>query len=157
MAGPQKPRLTLILPALLRVAVLGAIALVLGIVFDAKLGLWFAVISLGVLLALHMAYLSLLASPLEPLETLVRDLRERFDGVVLLNDGFGDVTTLDSVEKLLGTGLADAVVVGRPFLANPDLDERWRKGADLNEPDQETFYGGGAEGYTDYPTLDEAS
>ena len=107
--------------------------------------------------SLGLAYLSLLASPLEPLETLVRDLRERFDGVVLLNDGFGDVTTLDSVEKLLETGLADAVVVGRPFLANPDLDERWRRGADLNEPDQETFYGGGAEGYTDYPTLDEAS
>lgn len=107
--------------------------------------------------SLGLAYLSLLASPLEPLETLVRDLRERFDGVVLLNDGFGDVTTLDSVEKLLATGLADAVVVGRPFLANPDLDERWRKGAELNEPDQETFYGGGAEGYTDYPTLDEAS
>ena len=87
----------------------------------------------------------------------MRDLRERFDGVVLLNDGFGDVTTLDSVEKLLETGLADAVVVGRPFLANPDLDERWRLGAELNEPDQATFYGGGAEGYTDYPTLDQAS
>ena len=106
---------------------------------------------------LGLAYLSLLASPLEPLESLVRDLRERFDGVVLLNDGFGDLTTLDSVEKLLGTGLADAVVVGRQFLANPDLVERWRKGADLNEPDPSTFYGGGAEGYTDYPTLEEAS
>lgn len=106
---------------------------------------------------LGLAYLSLLASPLEPREALVRDLRERFGGVVLLNDGFGDVTTLGSVEQLLETGLADAVVVGRPFLANPDLDERWRQGADLNEPDQATFYGGGAEGYTDYPTLPQAS
>ncbi len=106
---------------------------------------------------LGLAYLSLLASPLEPREALVRDLRERFGGVVLLNDGFGDVTTLGSVERLLETGLADAVVVGRPFLANPDLDERWRQGADLNEPDQATFYGGGAEGYTDYPTLQQAS
>ena len=106
---------------------------------------------------LGLAYLSLLASPLEPREALVRDLRERFDGVVLLNDGFGDVTTLDSVEQLLGTGLADAVVVGRQFLANPDLAERWRKGAELNEPDQATFYGGGAEGYTDYPSLEQAS
>ena len=87
---------------------------------------------------LGLAYLSLLASPLEPLESLVRDLRERFDGVLFLNDGFGDLTTLDSVEKLLGTGLADAVVVGRQFLANPDLVERWRKGADLNEPDPST-------------------
>ncbi len=106
---------------------------------------------------LGLAYLSLLASPMEPLETLVRDLRGRFDGVVFLNDGFGDVTTLGSVEELLGTGLADAVVVGRQFLANPDLDERWRQGAELNEPDQATFYGGGAEGYTDYPTLEQAS
>ena len=106
---------------------------------------------------LGLAYLSLLASPLEPLETLVRDLRERFDGVVLLNDGFGDVTTLDSVEKLLETGLADAVVVGRPFLANPDLADRWRAGSELNAPNPDTFYGGGAEGYTDYPTIEQAS
>jgi len=106
---------------------------------------------------LGLAYLSLLASPLEPLHDLVVDLRQRFGGSVLLNDGFGDVTSLESVEKLLETGLADAVVVGRPFLANPDLAERWKKGAELNEPDQDTFYGGGAEGYTDYPTLDQAS
>jgi 2,4-dienoyl-CoA reductase-like NADH-dependent reductase (Old Yellow Enzyme family) len=106
---------------------------------------------------LGIAYLSLLASPLEPLEALVRDLRERFGGPVMLNDGFGDVTTLDSVEELLATGLADLVVVGRPFLANPDLPQRWRAGADLNEPDPSTFYGGGAEGYTDYPTLEQAS
>lgn len=106
---------------------------------------------------LGLAYLSLLASPLEPLESLVRDLRERFDGVVFLNDGFGDLTTLESVEQLLDTGLADAVVVGRQFLANPDLAERWRMGAELNAPNPDTFYGGGAEGYTDYPTLEQAS
>ena len=73
---------------------------------------------------------------------------------MLLNDGFGEVTSLESVEQLLETGLADAVVVGRPFLANPDLPERWRRGTELNAPDPDTFYGGGAEGYTDYPTLD---
>ena len=106
---------------------------------------------------LGIAYLSLLASPLDPLRSLVTDLRERFDGSVLLNDGFGDVTSLESVEALLETGLADAVVVGRPFLANPDLPQRWRQGADLNEPDADTFYGGGAKGYTDYPTLSQAS
>jgi N-ethylmaleimide reductase len=106
---------------------------------------------------LGIAYLSILASPLEPLRPLVADLRERFGGPVLLNDGFGEITTLDTVEELLATGLADAVVVGRPFIANPDLAQRWRQGAELNEPDQSTFYGGGAEGYTDYPTLEEAS
>ncbi len=106
---------------------------------------------------LGLAYLSVLASPLEPLKDLVFDLRRRFGGPVLLNDGFGDVTSIDTVEQLLETGLADAVVVGRPFLANPDLDARWQQGAELNEPDASTFYGGGAEGYTDYPTLDRAS
>jgi N-ethylmaleimide reductase len=103
---------------------------------------------------LGLAYLSILASPLTD---LTGDLRKRFGGSVLLNDGFGEVTTLESVEKLLETGLADAIVVGRPFLANPDLRTRWEQGAELNEPDADTFYGGGAEGYTDYPTLDQAS
>ena len=83
---------------------------------------------------LGLAYLSILASPLEPLKDLVADLRRRFGGSVLLNDGFGDVTTLESVEDLLATGLADAIVVGRPFLANPDLGARWEQGAELNEP-----------------------
>jgi 2,4-dienoyl-CoA reductase-like NADH-dependent reductase (Old Yellow Enzyme family) len=106
---------------------------------------------------LGLAYLSILASPLEAQKDLVADLRARFGGPVLLNDGFGDVTSLETVEALLETGLADAVVVGRPFLANPDLATRWKQGAELNEPDMATFYGGGAEGYTDYPTLDQAS
>ncbi len=42
---------------------------------------------------------------------------------------------------------------GRPFIANPDLVERLRRGAPLNTPDVSTFYGGGEKGYTDYPTL----
>ena len=49
---------------------------------------------------------------------------------------------------------ADMVAFGRPFIANPDLTRRLREGAALNEPDRATFYGGGAHGYTDYPTLD---
>lgn len=48
---------------------------------------------------------------------------------------------------------ADLVAFGRPFIANPDLTRRLREGAALNEPDRATFYGGGAKGYTDYPTL----
>src|SRR5680860_1382214 len=103
---------------------------------------------------LGLAYLSILASPLSD---LTGDLRKRFGGSVLLNEGFAEVTSLDSVEQLLESGLADAVVVGRPFLANPDLDTRWKHGAELNEPDGATFYGGGAEGYTDYPKLERAS
>ena len=48
---------------------------------------------------------------------------------------------------------ADLVAFGRPYIANPDLVERLRTNAPLNEPDRTTFYGGGAKGYTDYPTL----
>jgi N-ethylmaleimide reductase len=106
---------------------------------------------------LGLTYLSTLASPLEPLKDLVVDLRRRVGGPVLLNDGFRDVTSIETVEELLATGLGDAVVVGRPFLANPHLGARWEQGAELNEPDADTFYGGGAEGYIDYPTLDQAS
>jgi N-ethylmaleimide reductase len=48
---------------------------------------------------------------------------------------------------------ADLVAFGRPFIANPDLVERLRRGAPLNPGDRPTFYGGGAKGYTDYPRL----
>jgi N-ethylmaleimide reductase len=53
-------------------------------------------------------------------------------------------------------GLADLVAFGQLFLANPDLPERFRRGAKLNRPEPETFYTGGAKGYIDYPTLEEA-
>lgn len=99
---------------------------------------------------LRIAYLSYLA---DPRAELVRDLRARFGGPVIGNDGFGSVTTLQSAQAILAEGLADLVAVGRPVLANPDLVERWRTGAALNEPNRATFYGGGTEGYLDYPTL----
>jgi len=99
---------------------------------------------------LDLAYLSILA---KPSSDLVGDLKKLFGGPVMLNSGFSDVTELADIEKILAEGLADAVAVGRPFLANPDLANRWRSGAELNEPNPKTFYGGGAEGYTDYPPL----
>lgn len=101
---------------------------------------------------LKLAYLSILAANGTD---IAADLGNRFGGPVLLNDGFGDVTSLESVDRVLDAGLAEAVVVGRPFLANPDLAARWESGHDLNEPDYDTFYGGGAQGYTDYPTLQD--
>jgi N-ethylmaleimide reductase len=52
--------------------------------------------------------------------------------------------------------VGDAVAFGRPFIANPDLVERLRVKAPLNTADRTTFYGGGAQGYTDYPTLKAA-
>jgi len=56
--------------------------------------------------------------------------------------------------EVLAKGAADLVAYGIPYLANPDLPERFRQDAGLNEPDQATFYGGDAHGYTDYPALD---
>ena len=50
-------------------------------------------------------------------------------------------------------GKADAVAFGKLFIANPDLPQRMRLRAALNEPDQPGFYAGGAQGYTDYPSL----
>jgi N-ethylmaleimide reductase len=64
--------------------------------------------------------------------------------------------TLQRANAVLESGLADLVAFGRPFLANPDLVERLKTGAPLNEPNPATFYGGGAEGYIDYPTLQQA-
>jgi len=56
-------------------------------------------------------------------------------------------------EDVLGKGYADLVAFGRPFIANPDLPARLEKGAPLAELDPDTLFGGGAEGYTDYPPL----
>jgi 2,4-dienoyl-CoA reductase-like NADH-dependent reductase (Old Yellow Enzyme family) len=104
----------------------------------------------GALAPLGLAYLSILA---DPSAELTQRLRKDFGGVVIANDGFAAVTTRERAQAVLDDDLADAVAVGRLFLANPDLPERWRTGAALNEPNPDTFYGGGAEGYTDYPAL----
>jgi N-ethylmaleimide reductase len=101
---------------------------------------------------LGLAYLSVLA---DPSLDLVQRLRKDFGGVLVANDGFGSLTTREAAQAVLDADLADAVAIGRLFLANPDLPRRWRTGAELNEPNPDTFYGGGAEGYTDYPALDD--
>lgn len=79
-------------------------------------------------------------------------LRAAFDGVLVFCGGY----TAEAAEALVASGGADAIAFGRPYIANPDLVERFRVGADLNAPDPSTFYGGGARGYTDYPTLEQA-
>ncbi|MDF2446092.1 MAG: alkene reductase [Moraxellaceae bacterium] len=82
-------------------------------------------------------------------EEFRRALREKFPGVII---GAGNYTK-EKADTLLAKGLIDAAAFGRPFIANPDLPRRLQSGAPLNTPDQKTFYGGGAEGYTDYPAL----
>jgi len=76
-------------------------------------------------------------------------LKRAFDGPIV---GAGAYTS-EKAERLLGTGLIDAAAFGRSFIANPDLPTRLRTGSDLNEPNPSTFYGGGPEGYVDYPAL----
>jgi len=63
---------------------------------------------------------------------------------------------LAKAERLLGAGLVDAAAFGRSFIANPDLPRRLADGLPLNPPRPETFYGGDAEGYTDYPAYGAA-
>jgi N-ethylmaleimide reductase len=79
-------------------------------------------------------------------------LRRAFSGAYIANNGY----TRDLAIEAIASGRADMIAFGRPFIANPDLVERLRIGAPLNEPNRATFYGGGAEGYTDYPTLTAA-
>ncbi|MBV9211659.1 MAG: alkene reductase [Acidobacteria bacterium] len=76
-------------------------------------------------------------------------LRPLYQGIYFAGSGF----TKESGEALLKAGGADAIVYGTKLLANPDLLERFRRDAPLNEPDQATFYSPGERGYTDYPTL----
>ncbi|MET0317196.1 MAG: alkene reductase [Rhodococcus fascians] len=100
---------------------------------------------------LGLAFLSVLHK--DPSGELVQDLRRAFGGPVLVNSGFGEITSRDEALSLVDDGFGDAVVVGRPAIANPDLARRWKEDLPLNTPDQSTFYSDGAEGYTDYPAL----
>ncbi len=80
-------------------------------------------------------------------------LRDRFDGVWMVNNGYDRQMAIDAI----ASGRADLVSFGRLFMANPDLVERFRVNGPLNIlMGQETFYGGGAHGYTDYPTLEQS-
>jgi 2,4-dienoyl-CoA reductase-like NADH-dependent reductase (Old Yellow Enzyme family) len=76
-------------------------------------------------------------------------LKKAFGGVYVANEKF----TLETGNAILASGDADAVAFGVPFLANPDLPKRLAQNAPLNAPDPSTFYGDGAKGYTDYPSL----
>jgi N-ethylmaleimide reductase len=79
-------------------------------------------------------------------------LRKRFKQAYIANNGYD----FELATRVLAANEADLIAFGKPFIANPDLVERLKKGAPLNTPDKATFYGGGAKGYTDYPVLGEA-
>ncbi|MDB5610228.1 MAG: NADH:flavin oxidoreductase/NADH oxidase, partial [Bradyrhizobium sp.] len=78
-----------------------------------------------------------------------QQLRKIFKGKILAAGGFHPNTA----EAIVASGDADAVAFGRSFVSNPDLPERIRTGAKLNDYDRSTFYSFDARGYTDYPSL----
>jgi N-ethylmaleimide reductase len=79
-----------------------------------------------------------------------RALRDTFGGTYIANNGYDKQRAITA----LAQGDCDLVAFGVPFLANPDLVHRLQQDVPLNPANQDTFYGGGAEGYTDYPFAD---
>ncbi len=77
-------------------------------------------------------------------------LRKEFKGAWMVNNGYNLKMAADAVSS----GYADLVAFGKLYIANPDLAKRFKLGASLNTPNSNTFYGGDATGYTDYPSLD---
>lgn len=76
-------------------------------------------------------------------------LRKEFNGPWMVNNGYN----LEMAIEAVASGYADLVAFGKLYIANPDLTDRFKSNAPLNEIDPNTLYGGGAKGYTDYPTL----
>ncbi len=77
------------------------------------------------------------------------DLKKAFGGVYIANEKY----TQAQAEQVIEAGEADAVGFGKLFISNPDLPNRFKTGAPLADPNPETFYSHGPEGYVDYPTL----
>ncbi|MFZ3015115.1 MAG: hypothetical protein WA045_15540, partial [Nitrospira sp.] len=76
-------------------------------------------------------------------------VRKHFQGALMTNGSY----TRETGESTIARGAADAIVYGRPYIANPDLVERFAKPTPLNEVNYDRLYGGGSDGYSDYPAL----
>jgi N-ethylmaleimide reductase len=76
-----------------------------------------------------------------------------YNGTIIINRAFNKETAT----VVLNDGDADLVAFGVPYIANPDLVERLKVDAPLNQPDSSTFYTPGEKGYTDYPTMIEVA
>lgn len=97
---------------------------------------------------IHLVDLSSMGLPPVP-DAMKATFRKQFKGTLILSGGYD----AERAESDLAARKCDLIAVGRPFLANPDLVDRWRTGAPLNAPDMATFYTPGPKGYTDYPAL----
>ncbi len=103
---------------------------------------------------LGLAFIDVLHA--EPTGDLVQHVRRTAGAPFIVNSGFSAMTTREeAITVVHDQDIADAIAVGRPAIANPDLAHRWEQDAELNEPRPELFYGATAEGYTDYPSLAE--
>ncbi|MNF66251.1 N-ethylmaleimide reductase [compost metagenome] len=83
------------------------------------------------------------------IQEVAKHFRQLYRGTIIINRGFNKETA----NQVLNDGDADLISFGVPFLANPDLVERFKTNSPLNQPDQATFYTAGEKGYTDYPTI----
>jgi N-ethylmaleimide reductase len=95
---------------------------------------------------IHIADMSSMGAAAVP-DAIKATIRDAFGGTIILSGGYDAATA----EAHLAEGRGHLVAFGRPFLANPDLLERFESGAELNPPQHSTFYTPGPEGYTDYP------
>lgn len=84
----------------------------------------------------------------------VEEMRRRWSGVLIANHNGPLPSSPDFGARLVEDGVADLVAFGRLFITNPDLPARLRTGAPLAAPATDNVYGGGAEGYIDYPSAD---
>lgn len=82
-------------------------------------------------------------------DSLLPEIKKAFAGPVIANENF----ELESAQQIVQSRQAEAVAFGKLFIANPDLVERFKKGAVLNTWDSTTFYASGEKGYIDYPSL----
>lgn len=103
------------------------------------------------LIYLHVVDHSSMGAPEVPVRC-IDGMRERFAHRFILSGGYFDAAR---AEADLEAGRGDLIAFGRAALANPDLPARLRQEAPLNEANPDTFYTPGAEGYTDYPTLEQ--
>lgn len=82
-------------------------------------------------------------------DSLLGEIKRLFGGPVIANE----LMSKEDGERFIESGAADALAYGRDYIATPDLVERLMQGLPFNEPNKETFYGEGPDGYTDYPRL----
>lgn len=111
----------------------------------------------GALNQLDLAYLQVVGiggaegTPTEAFQDVAAYFRPLYNGTLMIGGGLDS----QSGDALLRSQNADLIVFGMPFIANPDLVERYRNGSALSAPNADLLYTGGAEGYNDYPTAGE--